>query len=565
MIYILPFLMFFGANTLFAQSNEGFAQPMKVTPVVSGSFAELRSNHFHSGTDLSTVGRIGVPVYSVMSGYVSRIKISSGGYGKALYIDHPNGQTSVYAHLDGYVGRIDSLVRATQYDEESYEVEILPEPGKIKVTIGEQVALSGNTGSSGGPHLHFEIRDTKTQDPIEPMSYLANIKDDVPPAVYGVKVYPLGSFSTVEKGGNAIYFPLVPSGGKYVLKDKKYINVAGEIGVGVHTIDFLTNNHRKCGIADIKLFCDDVLVFHSNLSRISFATTRYINSYIDYADRVQNTRFIQKSFVDPNNKLDVYRKHQMIEVIPGEHKNLKYEICDASNNLSIVEFVLVGVEPSQNPTDKKPGNNEYKVLWNRSFVYDTDDLSIYIAPESTYKDEIIKIAISKHQSFTNPVYQVGNYDVAIQNPYELSIAIPDNLIQNQDKSYIAAIDRNNKVSYMGGGVLNNRLVVKSRQFGRFTVLADNVAPTVTIKPVTNNDYSAKRYLDITIKDDGSGISSYRCEIDGKWQLFEYEYKAALLRGDLSKMKLKKGTKHNLVVKVKDAVGNEKIQNYSFIY
>ena len=565
MRFVSVFVLLSVFCTARAGESEPFIMPMKVKPVVSGSFAELRTNHFHSGIDLTTVGKIGCPVLSVFSGFVSRVKVSSGGYGKAIYVEHPNGLTSVYAHLDHYSPSIDSLVRAHQYNKESFEVEIHLNPGAIPVGRGEVIAFSGNSGSSGGPHLHFELRDTQTQEPVDPMPYMTGIKDDVPPVVYGIKLYPLSSISKIGAGTAPVYLPVVASGKQYVLKENRVVTVAGKIGIGVHVTDFLTENHRKCGVSDIQLFCGDQLVFHSNMGRFSFSQTRYINSYIDYHERMRNSRFIQKSFVEPNNRLSNYIEAKDLVVEPGEEKNMRYEIRDVSGNLSVVSFILKGGEPRDKSAKPKLSTGEHQLYWRRGFSLDTTGLSVYVAPGSVYQDQVIRLGISQLPGFANPVYQLGSDDIPVHEPYELSIDIPAKALAQPEKAYIAYIDSKNKANYMGGSILNNQLVVKSRVFGRFTVLTDTQSPSIVVKTVANGDHRAKPILSVTIKDDQSGIAFYRCEVNGQWQLFEYDPKTSMLSGDLRQMNLKKGTKHQLVVKVQDSRGNERIQKYSFLY
>ena len=548
-----------------AGDSEPFTMPMKVKPVVSGSFAELRTNHFHSGIDLTTVGKTGYPVLSVFPGFVSRIKVSTSGYGKAIYVEHPNGLTSVYAHLERYSPRLDSLVRAFQYQKESFEVELHLKPGEVAVGAGESIAFSGNSGSSGGPHLHFELRDTQTQEPVDPLQYMSGIRDDVPPVVYGVKLYPLSPVSKIGSGSQPVYLPVVASGKQYVLKENWVVTVAGKIGIGVHVTDFFTANHRKCGVSDIRLFCGDQLVFHSNLSRFSFSQTRYINSWIDYQERVRNSRFIQKSFVEPNNRMGNYLEANDLEVEPGEEKTMRYEIRDVSGNISVVRFVLKGAEPMESPQQMKLSAGEHHLHWRRGLSLDTTGLSVFIAPGSVYQDQVIRLGIGRQAGFENPVYQVGSDDIPVHEAYELSIDIPKQSLTQPEKAYIAYIDSKNKANYMGGSVLNDQLVVKSRVFGRFTVLTDTQAPTIEVRTAPNGDHRVKPVLSISIKDGQSGIAYYRCEINGQWQLFEYDHKTSLLKGDLGQMNLKKGAKHQLEVKVQDARGNERIQKYSFLF
>ncbi len=548
-----------------AEGDEPFNMPMKIKPVVSGSFAELRANHFHSGIDLTTSGKLGYPVFSVYSGFVSRIKVSASGYGKAIYVEHPNGLTSVYAHLNGYCEKIDSLVRTHQYEKESFEVEIHLNPGVLPVDGGEVIAFSGNSGSSGGPHLHFELRHTPTQEPLDPMPYMVGIKDNVAPMVYGIKLYPLSPVSKIGSGVAPVYLPVMAAGTKYVLQENRTVTVAGKIGVGVHVTDFLTDNQRRCGVSDIRLFCGDQLIFHSDLTRFSFDQTRYINSFIDYQDRMRNMRFIQKSFVEPNNRLKIYKEAKELVIKPGEEKQMRYEIRDITGNLSVVVLNLKGSEPLEKTVRPLLAAGDHQLYWRRGLSLDTTGLSVYIAPESVYSDQIIRMDISQTTGFANPVYRVGSSDIPTHEAFELAIEIPAKELPHLDKTYIAYIDSKNKSNFMGGSILNNRLVVKSRVFGRFTVMTDTQPPMVTIKAQPNADHRSKPLLTITISDTQSGIAFYRCQIDGQWQLFDYDPKSSLLSGDLRRMNLKRGVKHQLEVKVTDARGNERVQKYSFLY
>ena len=168
-LIIIPFLFFISVSM--AQNSypqDYFQSPLEIPLILSGTFAELRSNHFHSGLDIKTQQQSGLKVMAAASGFVSRIKVSHFGYGKALYITHPNGYTTVYAHLQNFNPEIDAYIKHRQYKNESYEIELFPKAGELLVNNGDIVAYSGNTGGSGGPHLHFEIRN-KQEHPMNPM------------------------------------------------------------------------------------------------------------------------------------------------------------------------------------------------------------------------------------------------------------------------------------------------------------------------------------------------------------------------------------------------------------
>lgn len=244
---------------------------------------------------------------------------------------------------------------------------------------------------------------------------------------------------------------------------------------------------------------------------------------------------------------------------------MRYEIRDVSGNISVVRFVLKGAEPMESPQQIKLSAGEHHLHWRRGLSLDTTGLSVFIAPGSVYQDQVIRLGIGRQAGFDNPVYQVGSDDIPVHEAYELSIDIPKQSLTQPEKAYIAYIDSKNKANYMGGSVLNDQLVVKSRVFGRFTVLTDTQAPTIEVRTAPNGDHRVKPVLSISIKDGQSGIAYYRCEINGQWQLFEYDHKTSLLKGDLRQMNLKKGAKYQLEVKVQDARGNERIQKYSFLF
>jgi len=210
---IFLMLLLVGASSL-AQSNipkDYFGKPLDIPLILSGSFGELRSNHFHSGLDIKTQQRTGLPVYAPADGYVSRIKVGHYGYGKALYIKHPNGYSTVYAHLERYAGKIQDYVKKQQYRKESYEIELFPKADLLPVYKGDLIGYSGNTGSSGGPHLHFEIRDASSR-PMNPMLFGLDVPDTRRPLLNSVMVYPVGDSAHVDQRRSRKRLKLTPLG-----------------------------------------------------------------------------------------------------------------------------------------------------------------------------------------------------------------------------------------------------------------------------------------------------------------------------------------------------------------
>lgn len=533
---------------------DSFVLPLKQAPVMSGSFAELRSNHFHSGVDFTTLGRVGVPVYASAGGFVSRVKISAGGYGKAVYLEHSNGTTTVYAHLERFAPRLDSLVRKQQYAKESFEIEWQLGRDEIRFEQGELLAFSGNSGSSGGPHLHFEIRDTETQDPLQPLGLLNGIPDQVAPVIHGIKLYPLSAYSKIGAGTESFYYTAIPGQDGFTLKDRSHIVAAGKIGVAVHVTDYFSNNSRRCGVSKIRLFEDDRLIFHADLNRFSFAETRYINSYIDYAERHQRKRFLQKSFLDPNNRLSMIQKAEELSIQLGEEKKMRYEVEDASGNTSRLEFVIKGSEPFKDAVKPKAGL--HRAGWRMAWSVDTAGYRAYVAPESFYKDEYLNVDLIALQGFENRVFVLGNEAIPVHEQVEITLPVPAKWHNCLTKVYIAQVKPDGKTQHLGGVVRNQSIVTRIRNLGRFTVLMDHTPPSVQIRPPAGKGTPAK-ILHIHLRDAQSGISTYRVEIGGKWQLFEYDSKTDTLLGDLSQMKLTRGKNYPIKIQVTDWCGNQK--------
>ena len=285
--------------------DETFRSPVNFPITLAGSFGEIRRNHFHSGIDIRTGGAVGKPIYAIADGYVSRVNISAAGFGKALYIDHPNGYTSLYGHLQRYAGAIATWVKKQHYKRESFPMDIEVPAGELKVKKGDLIAWSGNSGSSGGPHLHFEIRDSKSQEIIDPLDFGFMKADDTSPRISSVKIYPHDDRAMVNFSNNPVSLQVTGGGGAYSLKSQQPVKVTGNIVFGIETSD-AADGGLKTGVHAIQLKVDGVTVFSQSIDRFAFAETRYVNCMIDYPAFVENKRKIQRSYVAPNNKMGIF-------------------------------------------------------------------------------------------------------------------------------------------------------------------------------------------------------------------------------------------------------------------
>lgn len=560
------FLLMFGSN-LYGQNYPAwdFRFPLDIEAAVSGSFGELRNDHFHSGVDFTTHGKTGLPIYSIEDGYVSRIAVSPSGFGKALYIAHPNGYTSVYAHLESFNSEIEKVVLNFQYEKESFQINEYLKPDQLPVKRGEVIALSGNSGSSGGPHLHFEIRETVAQKPLNVHQFGLPTEDDRPPHIEAVAIYPLAESSTINGQKEPLHLPVVFHSGRFHLRGNPTINAHGPIGIGVETFDYYSNSWRKCGVYSIELTNNQLLVFRSKVDGFLFSDTRYLNSHIDYARKTTTGKRIQKSFLDINNQLDIYTTNSArgaIDVLPFSENNLEYTITDDAGNRSMLSFKVTGV----NPSARGVGTFSLVKKINPKEVYKwaQDGYEITI-PANTFYTEITPSFAILSRSGLDSQIEVLDATIPFHRFFELLMPIPEEYL-NETKITAAYVDKRGRASFAGGQVEGAHLRVRGREGGVYAFAIDTVAPTVRLKNIpANRNYSNRSFIALNISDDFSGISSYRCTIDGKWALFEYDPKNRELLGHFKYLKLNKGTRHHLVVTVADQLGNETVLDTTFFY
>ena len=314
---------------------------MDIRLLLSGTFGEIRANHFHSGIDIKTGGVEGAAVYAIADGYVSRIKVSAFGYGKAIYVTHPNGYVSVYGHLNRYNKTIGDYVRSEQYRQENFEIELFPAEGTLPVRKGEIIAYSGNSGSSGGPHLHFEIRDGATQKIINPLLFGYEVKDIYKPKITSIKIYPEDASSRVNGSGKSIRYLVEGWGTEHRLANSPVIRLSGNISFAIQVHDQQNDTDNKNGPYSVTLFIDSVEVFRFKMEIFAFDETRYVNSMLDYEEYVRNNVRLQRTKIDPGNKLGIYDEVMNKGVFRFNDTLthlLRYEVSDVAGNIASLSF-----------------------------------------------------------------------------------------------------------------------------------------------------------------------------------------------------------------------------------
>ncbi len=534
----------------FAQEvpKDYFDNPMKIPLVLSGNFGELRSNHFHSGLDIKTQQRTGIPIYAPADGYVERIKVSHFGYGKALYLKHPNGYSTVFAHLDKYAGAIQDYVKQKQYDRESYEVELFPEATMLPVKKGDLIAFSGNSGSSGGPHLHYEIRDESSR-PMNPMLFGVPIPDSKKPLIAGLYAYPIGEDSQVNQSQNLEKISLIPQGdGNYTAKP---VQAFGKIGFGINASDQQDGASNKNGTYKIKTTYNGTENFEVLFNRFSFAETRYLNRYIDYEYFETNKNRIQKLFRQENNPLSLIIQeidNGYITVDEGLDGIYVIEITDFQGNSVQVTVPIVGKKEAVLSPRKIVETNDY-VIANQASYITKGKFSIYIPSGSLYEDTYLDIetegdTLHLHKDVI-PIHQNITITVDASN-YQ-----PEDL----EKLYLGRINFKGTPYYSATYKEGTKISTKTRTFGSYCLAYDTKAPR--IRPINFKDgqwISGNNTLQVKIDDNESGIKSYRATLNGKFILMEYEYKKDLLEYDFSDA-IVTDTENKFELIVVDNVGN----------
>ena len=540
----------------FGQSHpQDFHPPLDIPLVLSGTFGELRSNHFHAGIDIKTKGESGLKVYAIADGYVSRIKVSPWGYGKAIYISLDNGYSSVYAHLMRYSGTIQEYVISNQYEKQSYDIELFPEKDKLRVKEGDIIGLSGNTGSSAAPHLHFEIRDSKNQYPQNGLMFGFNIIDNIPPIVKELKVYAKSKNTQINNKFEDQIFKVKGSGKSCYIEDT--VEVSGPYALGINTYDLLNFAKNKNGVYSIELFVDSQLIYSHSMQEFGFHETRYINCHLDYAEKVANKRKIHKCFIEPNNKLSIYDYISNRGIIkPNDSiQSVLLRIKDVYGNLSKLSFKVKKVEPNlaaAHPLDTIKFTSLFPYNLKNSFQ--NESVSIEIPSYSLYDTLYFRYNVFNDSSdiFHSPIHSIHDEETTVHKAYSLSVktTVPDSLAS---KAFICKLNKKGKINYIGGEYENGTLSVKTRNFGDFSVAIDTIKPIVKGLNIYPGKTMKSSNLKVTIKDELSGIKKYTATINGEWVLMEYEPKRNRLTHYFSK-DLKPG-KHVFKILVFDSVDN----------
>ncbi|QNR83215.1 M23 family metallopeptidase [Pedobacter riviphilus] len=527
-IYLLFASTFVQAQQIFSTNKypiTDFRQPLDISPpALAGSFGEIRGNHFHSGIDFRTNQREGYPVYAVADGYISRLRVQNSGFGQALYINHPNGFTTVYGHLQRFAPKIATIVKNLEYEKKSFEIDEFPDATLIPVHKGEIIAWSGNRGSSGGPHLHFEIRDTKTEETINPQFFGIIIPDNIPPVIHGLYVYRLNG-KTFNENIPKQAISISGTNGSY--KTTAPISLTGEVGFGIVVTDRHNGLSGTNGVYSIQLEVDGKKVYTSALERFAFEDSKAINSHIDYPVYLNTKRSIQKSFIEPGNPLKIYSglvNSGRINFNDGATHQLRYIVTDSKGNSAVLPFTVnAGLEPIAKAS--VPAGIIYP--YNKVNEFNADDIKVVFPLGTLYSD--LNFTYKKLPkpvgNAWSAVHQIHNKYTPLHVGFDISIKA-DNLPENlRSKALIV----NSNGSSQGGFFENGYVKATPKNFGSFYIAIDTIAPRIVPVNISEGkNMAGLSKIFFKISDNLSGIKSFNGYIDGKWALMEFDAKTATL-------------------------------------
>lgn len=581
--YLLLFVaMTFGVESVMAQGN-GFISPLDFPIQFSGNYGELRTNHFHSGVDIRVGGVVGAPIHAMADGYVSRIFVSTYGFGKAIYVAHPNGYTTVYCHLDRFEGDIFDYAIKQQYSRKSFSVDLYPEAGSMPVKQGQVIGYAGNSGSSGGPHLHLDVRNSAAV-PINPVvAGIIKVEDTIAPEITAIHRVEVDTLCGIARHSvTATYTTVATSKDNYTIKEVDKINIRRPTYFAIEVKGRKDANSFSMGPYSVDQKVDGKTNFAFKVDNISYANMRYANATSYYPiSRVKGGNIYGLVRL-PANKLPIYSSvvdNGILSCERGETKTLSIDVMDDCGNLSTLSFNIYGYPYSESEREAQSASNEQYcideystttpqvVYYDRDYNHSFDGARVSIPAGSLYKSMLLKADSSpKDERSLAPYYNIGSTDEPLHKAMTISFECTELAAKYGNKLIIGSVNSSGNISSIGGKVEGGRISTTTLSFGTFTLVADQTAPKITTKNWTSGaSLAGSKSISFTISDDLSGITSIVAKIDGKWALFDYDSKTSSITHlfDSSRFDYN-GTSHTVELTVSDRCGNSNSYSGTFV-
>jgi len=538
----------FAQNTLL---NDYYSSPLAISLSLSGTFCEIRNNHFHAGIDLRTQGKEGFPVLAAANGFVSRIKVSSVGYGKALYITHPNGTVTVYGHLRAFADNIQHCVEEMQHTQQKFEVELFPDSNQFIVLKGEQIALSGNSGGSEAPHLHFEIRERYSEEPINPLLSGLMVYDTVFPVITHIAFYTNHSGSYER---NRIERVKAINDSVYAVDDTVRLwNTNNKFYISFAAYDkAMALDSNAVGIYSATLINGFDTLFNYQYNRFNFSDTRYVNAHIDYEAKITEGIKLERCFSLPGDSFPAFKNSGSGIITFNEIAiaNLKLVVQDFKRQSSTLLLELA----KDSLIKKVKLIPKVTLVFNKEHILKSKNAALRIAKGNLYttidKEELMEW---KGRNLYSPIVKVFNKTIPLHKGAEFAIRAIKIPVVLQSKALIATINDQNKITGSVGGVYKNGWIKTSiRSFGNYAVTVDTTPPTIFHNQVAFDSICNCNVVSFKIKDDLSGIENYKGFFDNEWALMEYDKKSDCL---LYYFNNKITGPHQITIEATDAKGN----------
>ena len=540
-----------------------FRSPLDIPLQAAAYFGDVRSNHFHSGLDLRTQQTEGKNIYAVADGFVSRIRISAYGFGYALYLDHPDGHTSVYGHMQRYSERIAAFAIKKQTEKETFELDIKLNPGDLPVKKGEIIGLSGNSGSSEGPHLHFELRNTKTEEILNPMTLGIQFPDHKAPVIKRLFIYKKDGY---EAWHSKQTLPVAGSGTKYYCTSPMPLRIEGRFGIGIQSEDWDDVSGGPEGFYSLEMQLDGKTVFKQELDQFSFSETRYVNSSIDYEQKIATGKVSQFCFLQPGNQMTIFKEKKNAGILDFPDSSLhiiRIEVKDFFGNSSAIQLFIQGKLPR--PIKPKQATN-YTRLFPFGVANHFENDAVKVDIPAGYLYDTLAFQYSRRPGtdrMLSDVHAIHNRKTPVHGYYELSIKadIPTRL---QSKACVVNVNDNLVAIYEGGTYKDGAVTVSTKTFGNFAVMLDTVSPRVNpLNIKAGRRIASGTNLRFGMTDNLSGIKTYRGTLDGKWILLVHEGKNNTLSFSVPSG-IARG-KHAFQIELTDRCGNTSVYTTSLLF